>query len=309
MSSLDWPALPYAEWEPTLDTLHLWTQIVGKTRLALAPRQNHWWSVPLYVTSRGLSTSTVPCGGGTTFDAEFDFVRHRLTLRTNGGAEFGMDLYPRSVADFYQEYRAGLRGLGITTRIWPVPVEFDDPTPFPQDRHHASYDALFVERFWRILANSDRLLKAFQCRFQGKTSPVHFFWGSFDLAVTRFSGRRAPERPDADAITREAYSHEVISAGFWPGDRRYPRAAYYCYAAPVPPRLDQEHLSGPGSWNTKLGEFLLNYDDVHDSLHPEDMVEEFLESAYEAAARKANWDREALDRSPAVSRSATGPAA
>jgi hypothetical protein len=285
----------------------MWTQIVGKTRLALAPRQNHWWSVPLYVTSRGLSTSAIPSGGGTTFDAEFDFIHHRLTLRTSDGAEARMGLYPRSVADFYQEYRAVLRTLGIRVRIRPVPVEFDDPTPFPADRHHASYDAPSVERFWRILANSDRLLKAFQCRFQGKTSPVHFFWGSFDLAVTRFSGRRAPERPGADAITREAYSHEVISAGFWPGDRRYPRAAYYCYAAPVPPGLDQEHLRGPGSWNSTLGESILNYDDVHDSLHPEETVEEFLESAYDAGARRANWDREALDRSAAVLRTGQSP--
>ncbi len=303
MSSPDWPALPYAGWEPTLDTLHLWTQIVGKTRLALAPRQNHWWSVPLYVTPRGLSTSAIPYGAGNTFDAEFDFIRHRLTLRTSDGAETPIDLFPRSVADFYKEYRAGLKSLGITARIWPVPVEFDDPTPFPEDHHHASYDAPSVERFWRILANSDRLFKAFQCRFQGKTSPVHFFWGSFDLAVTRFSGRVAPVKPDADGITREAYSHEVISCGFWPGDRRYPKAAYYGYAVPVPPGLDQEHLPGPGSWNTKLGEFILNYDDVRDALHPEDTVEEFLESAYDAGAKLAHWDREALDRSPSVARS------
>jgi hypothetical protein len=308
LSSPEWPRLPYADWEPTLDTLHLWTQIVGKTRLALAPLQNHWWNVPLYVTSRGLSTSSVPCGGGDTFDAEFDFIHHRLTLRASGGAEARMELFPRSVADFYEEYRAALKGLGIEARIWPTPVEFDDLTRFDRDRHHASYDAPSVERFRRVLTNSDRLLKVFQGRFLGKTSPVHFFWGSFDLAVTRFSGRRAPERPGADAVTREAYSHEVISCGFWPGDRRYPNAAYYCYAAPVPPGLDQERLPGLGTWNPALGEFILNYDDVCESSRPEETVREFLESAYEAGARRANWDRGALERDPSESRAASGGA-
>jgi hypothetical protein len=299
LSSPEWPSLPYAEWEPTLDTLHLWTQIVGKTRLALAPLQNHWWNVPLYVTPRGLSTWSVPSSGGGTFDAEFDFIRHRLVMRASDGREAVLDLVPRSVADFYDEYRVRLKRLGITAHLWPVPVEFDDPTPFKQDRHHAAYEPQSVERFHRILTTSDRLLKAFQAGFLGKTSPVHFFWGSFDLAVTRFSGRAAPERPGADRITREAYSHEVISCGFWPGDRRYKNAAYYCYAAPVPPGLETDRLSGAGSWNSQLSEFLLPYDEARESASPEETVLQFFDSAYEAGARRANWDRAALERARA----------
>ncbi|HEX7902015.1 MAG TPA: DUF5996 family protein [Planctomycetota bacterium] len=297
MDEPDWPPLPYDAWEGTRDTLHLWTQIVGKTRLALSPLQNHWWNVPFYVSPRGLTTSSVPEGGHhRVFEAEFDFLSHRLEIRASDGRRAHIELFPRSVADFYQEYRDRLRELGIRVRFWPVPVEFDDPTPFPEDRHHASYDAKAVERFRQALINADLLFKRFQTGFTGKTSPVHFFWGSFDLAVTRFSGRRAPERPGADPITREAYSHEVISGGFWPGDRRFPHAAFYCYAAPVPPGLETERVPPPGAWNTALGEFLLKYEDVRDSGAPDQEVLAFLRSAYEAAARRASWDRVALER-------------
>ncbi len=296
MNGTDWPSLPYAAWEATRDTLHMWTQIVGKTRLALTPLQNHWWNVPLYVSPRGLTTSSVPEGGNRTFEAEFDFLAHRLELRASDGGRARIDLFPRSVADFYREYRARLVELGVEVKFWPVPVEFDDPTPFPEDHHHASYDPEAVERFRQALLNSDLVLKTFQSRFLGKTSPVHFFWGSFDLAVTRFSGRRAPERPGADSITREAYSHEVISAGWWPGDRRFPHAAYYCYAAPVPEGLETETVPPPGAWNRALGEFVLKYEDVRDAEAPDREVLAFLQSAYEAGARRASWDRPALER-------------
>jgi hypothetical protein len=296
MSTPEWPALPYAAWEPTLDTVHMWTQIVGKTRLALTPLENHWWNVPLYVTPRGLSTSSIPCPGGT-FEVEFDFLAHRLTLATSDGRHHTIRLYPRSVADFYAEYLAGLSTLRIEARIRPVPVEFDDLTPFDQDHHHASYDPESVDRFRRALVSADRLLKAFRGRFIGKCSPVHFFWGSFDLAVTRFSGRRAPLRPEADRITREAYSHEVISHGFWPGDRQIPHPAFYSYTAPAPPGLEQEPIRpSAAGWDTGLGQFLLRYEDVRTAPSPDTAVLEFCQSTYEAGAKSAGWDREVLER-------------
>ena len=218
MNPSDWPALPFAEWEKTCDTLHMWTQIVGKTRMALTPLENHWWNVPLYVTPRGLSTSAIPWKNGS-FSMEFDLVAHQFLFHGSGGVQHCMRLFPRSVADFYAEYMASLKSLGIEVQIYKVPVEFDDVTPFDQDQHHASYDTEYVERFRRILIHADRVFKQFRSRFLGKSSPVHFFWGSFDLAVTRFSGRRAPEREGVDPVTREAYSHEVTSCGFWPGNR------------------------------------------------------------------------------------------
>ena len=211
-SSPDWPPLPFAEWERTYDTVHMWTQIVGKTRMAREPLINHWWSVTLYVTPLGLTTSSIPYRGKT-FEIEFDFVSHRLRIITSDGREYIMRLYARSVADFFSEYMAALRSLGIEIHIDPKPAEFDDTTPYDQDQHHASYDREYVERFRRILIQSDRILKKFRATFIGKCSPVHFFWGSFDLGVTRFSGRRAPEQPNADPGTREGYSHEVISCG------------------------------------------------------------------------------------------------
>ena len=296
MATLDWPPLPYSEWESTRDTVHMWTQIVGKTRMALAPLENHWWNVPLYVTPRGLITSPIPWRGET-FEIEFDFIAHQLLFAVSNGGQASMRLFPRSVADFYAEYMGTLRSLGIEARIYRRPVEFDDTTPFDEDRHHASYDAQYVERFRRILVNCDRVFKDFRSRFLGKCSPVHFFWGSFDLAVTRFSGRRAPAKEGADPITREAYSHEVASCGFWPGDRRYKQAAFYAYSAPVPPGLEGEPVRPSAAhWSAPLGEFILNYDGVRSASSPDQAVLDFCQSAYEAGAKLAQWDRENLER-------------
>jgi hypothetical protein len=296
LTSPEWPPLPYSDWEATCDTLHLWTQIVGKTRMALTPPMNHWWHVPLYVTPRGLNTSSIPCGTST-FEVEFDFLAHYVAVRTSTGAEHRIPLYPRSVADFYAEYMDCLRSLGIHVTIDRVPVEFDDATPFDQDQHHASYDKPPVENFHRILLGSDRIFKRFRSRFLGKCSPVHFFWGSFDLAVTRFSGRLAPRREGADRVTVEAYSHEAISCGFWPGDRRFEHAAFYSYTAPAPPGLDQQAVRpAPACWNPQLGEFLLKYDDMRASASPADALLDFCQTTYEAGATLAAWDRKALER-------------
>jgi len=296
LNPTEWPPLPYAEWENTRDTLHMWTQIVGKTRMALAPLENHWWNVPLYVTPRGLSTSAIPCGPDT-FEIEFDFVAHHLMFRKSSGTQHCMRLYPRSVADFYAEYMAAVRALGIEVRIYRKPVEFDDLTPFDQDQHHASYDTIYVERFRRILIRSDRVFKQFRSRFIGKSSPVHFFWGSFDLAVTRFSGRSAPQKEGVDPVTREAYSHEVASCGFWPGDRRFKNASFYAYSAPSPPGLDAEAVRPPAAyWDQQLGEFIFKYEDARASAAPDQAILEFCESAYQAGAKLAQWDRASLER-------------
>ncbi len=296
MSASEWPALPFAQWENTCDTVHMWTQIVGKTRLSLTPLENHWWNVPLYVTPRGLTTSAIPCGAQT-FSIDFDFVGHRLLIHTSSGEERSMGLYPRSVADFFREYMALLASLEIHPRIYRTPVEFDDPTPFDQDHHHASYDQEYVERFRRILIASDRVFKEFRSRFLGKCSPVHFFWGSFDLAVTRFSGRRAPEREGADPVTREAYSHEVTSCGWWPGDRRFPNPAFYAYSAPVPNGLAREVIFPDAAyWDAQLGEFILKYDDARSAASPRQAILDFCQSAYAAGADRAHWDRENLER-------------
>ena len=294
MTPSDWPPLPYNEWENTRDTLHMWTQIVGKTRLKLAPLENHWWNVALHVTPRGLRTTPVPYQT-ITFDAEFDLVAHELRLQTSDGRRHCIRLYPRSVADFYAEYMAALRSLGIEVKIYRTPVEFDDTTPFDQDQHHASYDTQYMERFRKILLRSDQIFKRFRSRFLGKSSPVHFFWGSFDLAVTRFSGRPAPLREGADPVTREAYSHEVTSCGFWPGDRRFKHAAFYAYSAPVPPGLEKEPVH-PGGWEPQLGEFILKYEDMRGLPAADDAVLEFCQTAYEAGAKLARWDRASLER-------------
>jgi hypothetical protein len=267
----------------------MWTQMVGKTRMELSPPQNHWWHVTLYVTPRGLTTSPIPFHGRT-FDVEFDFLSHHARIRTGEGEERSIPLYPRAVADFYAEYMACLGSLGIKVKFPLAPDEFDDVTPYDQDRIHASYDKDAVERFRRALISVDRVFKRFRARFIGKSSPVHFFWGSFDLAVTRFCGRRAPEKPGADRVTALAYSHECISCGWWPGDRRYPRAAFYAYAAPMPEGLDKEP-----HWNPKLGEFILDYDEVRSALAPADAALEFCQKTYEAAAALGKWDREALE--------------
>lgn len=298
MTSPEWPPLPFPDWEATCDTLHMWTQIVGKTRLALTPVENHWWNVPLYVTTCGLGTSPVPFQHET-FEVEFDFISHKLAIWTSKGDARSMDLFPRSVADFYREYIACLRSLGIEVSIRPIPDEFDDLTPFDQDQHHASYDTRYVENFRRILISADLVLKQFRSRFFGKCSPVHFFWGSFDLAVSRFSGRRASLAQDIDAITREAYSHEVISCGFWPGDRRFKHPAFYSYTSPAPSGLEHEIVRpSTARWDTQLREFIINYDDVCTAESPDQAILDFCQSTYEAGAKLAHWDRDALERKP-----------
>ena len=296
MSASAWPELDWNNWSRTAETLHMWTQIVGKTRLALTPLQNHWWNVPLYVTARGLSTSPMACGADS-LDIEFDFIGHELRMRCSSGKSESLALRPMTVADFYREYFRRLDTLGLAVKIWPMPVEVQNPIRFDLDREHRSYDAGYAQRFWQALVRAQQVFRAWAPGFLGKVSPVHFFWGSFDLAVTRFSGRPAPARDGADAIQREAYSHEVISAGFWPGNGGYGAAAFYCYAAPVPAGLAQKRIApAAAQWDTTLGEFIFKYDDVLREASPDTALLEFVESAYSAAADAAGWDRSALER-------------
>jgi hypothetical protein len=300
-----WPALPLDSWKDTYATLHMWTQIVGKIRLAFTPLVNHWWNVPLYVTVRGLTTSRIPYGQAS-FEIWFDFARHQLVLETSDGVLKSLPLVPRTVADFYQELMELLRSAGIHVKIWPVPVEIADPIPFKQDRFHAAYDPQPVLNFWRILLSVDSVFHQFRSPFLGKSSPVHFFWGSFDLAVSRFSGRRAPERPGADAMTREAYSHEVSSVGFWPGGD-IPGAAFYSYTVPEPPGFKEVHVRPEAAfYHKQLGEFLLMYEDVRKAQSPSATLLDFCRSTYEAGADLGNWDRAALERSSPDERSEGG---
>ena len=297
-----WPALDYAAWQDSCATLHLWTQIVGKIRLAHAPMLNHWWQVPLYVTSRGLTTSAMP-RGGRTFQIDFDFIEHRLRIKVSDGRRATLPLVPCPVAEFYDAVRGRLRALDLETRLWTMPVEIADPIPFDEDRMHTAYDPEQVNRFWRALAQIDQVFAAFRARFLGKASPVHFFWGSFDLAVTRFSGRRAPLHPGApsvpDFITREAYSHEVSSCGFWPGNGGFGQPAFYSYAYPEPAGFADAAIATPGAFYAKdLGEFILPYDLVRQAKRPRELLLDFLESTYAAAADLAKWDRALLERSP-----------
>jgi Family of unknown function (DUF5996) len=293
-----WPSLPLEEWQETKDTLHMWTQVVGKIRLAQTPLVNHWWNVPLYVTARGLGTSAMPYEERS-FEIEFDFIDHLLHIKCSDGSQTSLALVPRSVADFYAEVMGALAALGIRVKIWTMPVEVENPIRFEEDKSHASYDAEYANRFWRILVQSEKVLTAFRSRFIGKASPVHFFWGSFDLAATRFSGRRAPERDGADSITREAYSHEAISHGFWPGGGPVKGAAFYSYTAPEPPGLKEARISPASAfYSRELSEFLLMYESVRTSASPEETLMEFLESTYGAGANLANWDRAALERTP-----------
>jgi hypothetical protein len=293
-----WPDLPWQDWEATATTLHMWTQIVGKTRLALTPLVNHWWNVPLYVTARGLSTSAMPYRDSL-FELEFDFVDHRLDARLTSGESRSLPLKPQSVAEFYSAYVDLLRSLGVEVEIRPKPVEVANPIPFAEDREHATYDQEAVTRFWRVLQHCETIFNLFRARYLGKSSPVHFFWGSFDLAVSRFNGKLAPPRLGADAITREAYSHEVISAGFWPGNGGFGAPAFYCYAAPEPAGLNAKQISpGAAFYSGDLNEFLLKYQDVRETESPAETVLEFLQSSYAAAADLAGWDRAALERLP-----------
>jgi hypothetical protein len=291
-----WPQLAWEPWRDTAETLHMYMQIVGKTRLALTPRQNHWWNVPFYLTARGLTTSAMPVEGGVLLDIEFDLLSHEVTCRASGGAIARIPLRAVPVAQFFAEFFEALTGLGVTVRINPLPVEVANPIRSDLDTVHRSYDAEAVVRFWQALRIADTLLKRFATNFYGKISPVHFFWGSFDLAVSRFNGKRAPPRPGADTIQAEAYSHEVISAGFWPGNGGYGRAAFYAYAAPVPEGLGKQPLRGSGAFNSDLGEFILNYEEARSAADPVETVLEFLLQSYSLAADAAQWDRRNLDR-------------
>lgn len=299
-----WPELDWGAWKDTAETLHMFMQIVGKTRLALTPIQNHWWSVPFYVTARGLSTSAMPLPTGGLIDIEFDFIAHELVFRLSSGRIERLALRAQPVKDFFAEYLGTLLNLGVNVHIDPMPVECKEPVNFAKDTNHKSYDADDALRFWQILSQVEILLKRFSTNFYGKISPVHFFWGSFDLAVTRFNGKKATARPGADAIQAEAYSHECISSGFWPGNGGYGQAAFYSYAAPVPEGLSEATLTSAGAFNRDLGEFLLNYDDVRTLPDPAQAVLDFLESTYSAAADAAKWDRVNLDRHDAIAEAA-----
>jgi hypothetical protein len=295
-----WPSLPFIEWRETCETLHMWTQIVGKTRLAQSPMINHWWQAPLYVTSRGLTTSPIPYGGRT-FQVDFDFIDHELRIGTSDGAAHSFALRPQSVAEFYRDFMAGLRSLDIEVNILTTPSEVENPIPFEKDTKHAAYDSGQAHRLWLALTQADRVMQQFRSRFIGKCSPVHFFWGGFDLAVTRFSGRRAPEHPSVpntpDFVVREAYSHEVSSAGFWPGNSAAPEPVFYSYAYPEPegfagwrPEPDEAYYS------PEMKEFILPYEVVRRAKEPDRTLMRFLQSAYEAAADLGKWDRAALER-------------
>jgi len=291
-----WPSLSLDDWIDTYTTLHLWTQIVGKTRLALSPRENHWWQVALHVTARGLATPAIP-HGTTTFDVEFDFIDHRLAIRTSQGERRTIPLGARSVADFYREYVAALGELGVTARFRAIPDEVEHPIPFGDDRQHATYDADHVTRFWRVLVQADRLLKRFRGRFIGKSSPVHFFWGAFDLALTRFSGRRAPDDPKAAAMMREAMSHEEFSVGFWPGSGAVREAAFYAYVRPEPAGFSSAPVRPSAAvYRHEIANFILPYEHVRTALAADEIVLDFLQTTYDAAADLGAWDRQGLDR-------------
>jgi hypothetical protein len=281
-------------------TLHMWTQIVGKIRLTLSPWTNHSWHVTLYVTSRGLTTSPIPHGSDT-FEMQFDFIDHQLLIDKSDGARRKLELKPQSVAEFYRMVMKTLNDLELPVTIHTMPNEIENPIPFDQDEQHRSYQAEYANRFWRVLVQSDRVFKEFRSRFCGKCSPVHFFWGSFDLAVTRFSGRQAPPHPGGvphlpDAITREAYSQEVSSLGFWPGNAAMPAPVFYSYAYPEPPGFAEAKIQPQAAfYEPKLREFILPYDAVRTSQNPDEVLLDFAQSAYDAASKLGKWDREALE--------------
>jgi hypothetical protein len=295
-----WPALPYDEWKETCATLHRWLQIVGKIRRVQTPWANHSWHVPLYLSARGLTTSPIPCGERS-FEIDFDFIAHRLLIETSDGAIATLRLEAKSVADFYEEIFAELARLGLAIKIHGAPNEVADATPFAADTRHASYDAVAVNRFWRVLVQVDRVLKEFRSRFVGKASPVHFFWGSMDLAVTRFSGRAAPPHPGGapncpDWIMREAYSHELSSCGFWPGNEALPEAAFYAYAYPEPAGFGAARVRPDAAYyHQAFGEFILPYEALRREAAPEAALLDFLDDTYAAAAGLGDWDRSALE--------------
>lgn len=289
-----WPALPLHAWEGTYHNLHMWTQVVGKIRMTLSPELNHWWHVTLYVNARGLTTSLIPYGSGG-FEIQFDFLEHQLEIRTTERGRMLLPLEPEPVSAFYAKLMRALGSLGIDVSIQTKPQEVADPVPFEEDGRHASYDREYADRFRRILLSAALALGEFRSRFIGKCSPVHFFWGSFDLACTRFSGRLAP--PRKGVITGPAYSHEEISAGFWPGGGAVDGPAFYAYTAPQPQGLPEERVRPvEAGWNHALSEFILMYDDVRRAESPRAALLEFLESTYAAGARLANWDRASLER-------------
>jgi hypothetical protein len=296
-----WPALPQGNWSGTCATLQLWMQIVGKVRLALMPPINHCWGVTLYPTIRGVTTSPMPYGNRAV-QIDFDFVDHVLLVETSAGDRRTIPLKPMTVAEFYRQLMAALESLGTPVRIWPVPVEIADPIHFEQDDVHKEYDAEYVQRFWRILLETTRVFTIFRARFHGKVSPIHLFWGALDLACTRFSGRTAPEHASmpglADRVTRDAYSHEVSSCGFWPGMPGV-EPLFYSYAYPEPPGY-REYSIAPAQarFDANFGEFVLPYDEMRNSANPDTALLKFLQSTYEAAANCANWDRAALDCAP-----------
>jgi hypothetical protein len=295
-----WPELQLKQWKDTLETLHMWTQIIGKIRLTLTPLVNHWWNVTLYITPRGLTTSAMPYNGRL-FQIDFDFISHVLSVETSDGSIKTIPLRPRSVADFYQELMSTLNALGIHVTIWTTPVEVEDRTPFEKDEKHAAYDPVYAQRFWLLLMQAGRVLTDFRSRFIGKVSPVHFFWGAFDLAVTRFSGRTAPVHPGVPNcgifVMREAYSQEVSSCGFWPGGGLVDEPAFYSYAYPeVKGFKDYSVQPAEAFYHTGINEFLLPYDVVRTSNSPDKVLLSFLQSTYEAAAESAGWDRRALER-------------
>ncbi len=299
MGDASWPELSYPAWRDTAATLQLWTQIVGKIRLALSPWLNHGWHVPLYVSARGLGTSPIPVGHEI-LELEFDFISHLLRVRTSSGEERELPLQPQSVADFYSRILAILKDIRIEVAINEMPNEVADPVRFSEDRVHASYDRDAAHRFWRALVQVDRVFKLFRTGFLGKSSPVHFFWGSFDLAVTRFSGRSAPLHPGGvpglpDPVTREAYSHEVSSAGFWPGGDAFPQPAFYSYAYPEPPGFRDATVTPGASFDVTLGEFILPYDTVREAEDPDALLLDFLVTTYHAAADAGGWDRATLE--------------
>lgn len=291
-----WPALALEQWKDTCGTLHMWTQIVGKIRLALTPLINHWWNVPLYVTTRGLTTSPIPYRN-TPLELYFNLLDHQLVLETSNGSRKQLQLTSMSVAEFYKEVMSMLLSSGIEVKIWRMPVEVPNPIPFDEDRLHRTYDPDAAQRFWRILLSTQCLFEEFRSRFLGKCSPVHFFWGSFDLAISRFSGRRAPERPGADRVTREAYSHELSSVGFWPGSGHIAGPAFYSYTAPEPPGFrDWPARPGEAHYDAQLGEFILMYDALRSSPTPGTALLDFCQSTYDAGATLGDWDRNALER-------------
>ena len=305
-ASNSWPALPFAEWKDTAITLHMWTQIVGKIRLTLTPWTNHSWHVTLYVTSRGLTTSPIP-HGVCTFEIQFDFIDHQLLVDKSDGARRKLELKPQSVAEFYRTLMRTLKDLDLPVTINTTPNEIENPIPLDRDEEHHFYDREYANRFWRVLVQSDRVFKEFRSRFCGKCSPVHFFWGSFDLAVTRFSGRPAPPHPGGvphlpDAITREAYSQEVSSLGFWPGNAAMPTPIFYSYAYPEPPGFAGAKVQPREVYyESKLREYILPYDAVRTAEKPDEVLLDFAQSAYDAASKLGKWDRDALEeKKPAL---------